>query len=385
VVKVITRDHLFGNSKAMAAAVVSSASMIAGGVADVGTLLLVGLMGLVLLYGITARSYLVSIGEAGTGTTPPPADPTGFMGYADAAPSIDDDLRATARTIATPCRCGSEAPAVPVDVAFDSEHTIAVAYLCPDCREPRDAAQLRAEETRRRQADDHKRYVERTAAAARRSTSGDPESYEVFRAKLLLADRVRKFDAAVAADVEHDAAGRVVHVSAERVAQINALAQEVTAAKAAIEAAAKAARGARAFMAPGSAAPAPGLMIASGDYVYEVPWHAEDDLCDEDDHEWETLHSHQREVPLRTICATCGARRWPRVQQITDPDTGEHLGDYDYATGKAADAPEGCECGRHPSECGVCPACSGRGQRFGYRCDPCSGTGYDGGVVPTVQ
>ena len=86
-----------------------------------------------------------------------------------------------------------------------------------------------------------------------------------------------------------------------------------------------------------SAAPATGTIIESGEWVYEIPWHAEDDLCDEDAHEWVEIHTHTSSTPIRTTCGRCGARRWP-----------------------------------HPDRC---VACRGRGQAFGYRCDPCGGTG----------
>lgn len=39
---------------------------------------------------------------------------------------------------------------------------------------------------------------------------------------------------------------------------------------------------------------------------------------------------------------------------INDPDTGEHLGDVEQRP---------------------CIACSGQGQRFGYACQPCGGSG----------
>ena len=154
-----TRDVVVQRTKVGVGVTVASVGVFAanGGAPDT----IVGIMmtiAMVLIYGVIGHQYVANrkashTDEALGDLAAPTPDSTGFMGYADAAPSIEDDLAATARKIATPCKCGSEAPAVPVDVAFDSAHTIAVAHLCPDCREPRTEKQLRVEAERMRRAE----------------------------------------------------------------------------------------------------------------------------------------------------------------------------------------------------------------------------------------
>lgn len=342
-----TREAAVVHTKGMVAAAASSAGAFALSAAfHIEWLAIVGLMSVLMMYGIVGKTH-IERHDRRKAAAAKAADPTGFMGYADAAPSIEDDLKATRRKIATPCKCGSEEPSVPVDVVFDSAHTITVDSLCPDCREPRTEKQLRFEAERYRRLE---RAVDLAIQAVQSPDDTGVRSYEQDAAVAVYRQAVAAYEVGLAeVDITYDDR-RTVHISQAQVDRIETLASTVMEAKRAVERAAPAPAPWQAM----SAAPATGTIIEQGEWVYEIPWHAEDDLCAEDDHEWENLMTHMGTTPVLTLCVTCGARRWPTrtgtpLDQNARPD---------LAIGEL-----------------WCPGCSGRGERFGYGCDPCGGTG----------
>ena len=119
----------------------------------------------------------------------------------------------------------------------------------------------------------------------------------------MLVEKMAEFNAA-ADDVKID--GGAAHLTVAEMDRINGLAAAVTYLRDRLDKM-------TAHPPPGPVAPRPGLMIEQGEWVYEIPWHAEDDLCPEDDHEWESIMAAGASAPVLSVCTRCGARRRPRV------------------------------------------------------------------------
>lgn len=217
-----------------------------------------------------------------------------------------------------PCACGSEEFAVEVEVQWSDEEHEVVGFLCPACGHAPTPKQLRVQAEkikalgRATSRGLEQRAVHEQAVRAAESLPDYVDRYEYSRLTVALADVLVQIDALAAQWTRKNGA---FLVSQDDHARYLALVEQGDTIRAALE---RVRRGDDGTIrrAPGSVPPRPGLQIEQGDWVYEIPWYAEKNLCAEDDHDWDAIGSHQQPV-VAQVCATCGAGRRTKPQPIT--------------------------------------------------------------------
>lgn len=351
------RDGMRRSRTAFAGSAAAACTLLGGAVADVGQVVLVGVMLAVVSYGMAARAHVVGTRRDAARLNRQRVTPV--------IPDTAEEQRAalavmfaaepSAHRHDQPCACGSEDNAVPVEVHWSDVESEVVDMLCPRCGHRRTPKQLRVEAERNRQLADaaQRLTIYGSTPGGDRDLPSHVNAYEYEKARAALLDVAAKMDALV--DRMLVAEGTVA-VTREDHDMFLSLDREATALR----------RGMEQMLAPpapGAAKPRPGLMIEQGEWVYEIPWHAEDDLCAEDDHEWNDLHRWGQTAPMLAVCSQCGAKRRPRLRVDVIETPLRRLALAEQAR-KAITAAHG-----------ACVACSGRGERFGYKCVPCGGTG----------